>query len=96
LEVLTPLSEGEIAELSKEVPGWHIKGGRLEREFKFAGFDEAMDFVGKVARLAREQDHHPDIFISYNKVVLTFFTHKAGALTKKDFATASKIDEAIT
>ncbi|MDA8163171.1 MAG: 4a-hydroxytetrahydrobiopterin dehydratase [Desulfobacteraceae bacterium] len=89
---LEPLPESEVKRLSEEVPEWKVRDGHLQREFKFAGFPEAMEFVNEVARMAREQDHHPDIYISYSKVVLTFFTHKANALTKNDFIMAAKIN----
>ena len=45
-----------------------------------------------MAAIANEQDHHPDIFISYNKVRLTLSTHKIGGLSLNDFIVAAKID----
>jgi 4a-hydroxytetrahydrobiopterin dehydratase len=51
-----------------------------------------MEFVNKVATLAEAEDHHPDIRISYNKVLLTLTTHKAGGLTCKDFILGEKIN----
>ena len=90
---LSPLSEEEAAGLLKEVPEWGITDGRLQREFRFRDFQGAMDFVNEVARLAREQDHHPDIHVFYNRVVLSFYTHKANALTKNDFIMAARIKE---
>ncbi len=90
---LTPLSREESDALLKDVPEWKITDGRLQREFKFKDFQGAMDFVNRVARLAREQDHHPDIHVFYNRVVLSFYTHKANALTKNDFIMAAKIKE---
>ena len=89
---LEPLPESEVKRLSEGVPQWDIRDGHLQREFKFEGFSGAMEFVNKVARLAKEQDHHPDIYISYSKVVLTLFTHKANALTRNDFMMAAKIN----
>lgn len=89
---LEPLPKNEAARLSEEVPQWRTRDEHLQREFKFAGFAQAMEFVNKVARVADAQDHHPDIYISYNKVVLTLFTHKVNALTKNDFIMAARID----
>jgi 4a-hydroxytetrahydrobiopterin dehydratase len=55
-------------------------------------FRQAMDFVNSVAAIANEQDHHPDVFISYNKVQFTLSTHKIGGLSLNDFIVAAKID----
>jgi 4a-hydroxytetrahydrobiopterin dehydratase len=51
-----------------------------------------MVFINKVAELAEEQDHHPELFNVYNKVVLKFSTHDAGGLTTRDFRIARDID----
>ena len=89
---LQPLQKNETARLSAEIPDWRLRDERLQREFKFENFARAMEFVNKVAETAEQQDHHPDIYISYNKVVLTFFTHKVNALTKNDFIMGARID----
>ncbi len=52
-----------------------------------------MEFVNKVAELAEEQDHHPDILIHWNEVTLTFWTHAIKGLHDNDFIMAAKIDE---
>ncbi len=92
VEALPP---AEITELAGEVPAWSRKNGAIEREFKFEDFDEAMDFVDDVADLAAEEEHHPDIFISYNLVRLTLSTHKVGGLSRNDFILAAKIDQMV-
>ncbi len=89
---LQPLQKSETSRLSAEIPDWRLRDERLQREFKFENFARAMEFVNKVAEAAEQQDHHPDIYISYNKVVLTFFTHKVNALTRNDFIMAARID----
>ncbi len=86
------LSEAEAREIFRKTPGWSMEGKQIKREFQFRNFREAMDFVNEVARLAEEQDHHPDIFISYDKVSLTLSTHKVGGLTREDFTLAQKIN----
>jgi 4a-hydroxytetrahydrobiopterin dehydratase len=66
---------------------------KIRKHFSFKNFKEAMVFINKVADLAEEQGHHPDIYISYNKVDFTFFTHAIGGLSENDFIMAAKIDE---
>jgi 4a-hydroxytetrahydrobiopterin dehydratase len=90
--IVEALAPAEIDKLAQQVVDWSLKEKSLEREFLFEDFDEAMDFVDNVADLAAEQDHHPDILISYNRVRLTLSTHKVGGLSRNDFILAAKID----
>jgi pterin-4a-carbinolamine dehydratase len=64
--------------------GWNDVDGKLEREFAFGGFVEAVAFVNRVAELAEGENHHPDIEIHYDKVVLRWWTHTAGGITERD------------
>jgi 4a-hydroxytetrahydrobiopterin dehydratase len=90
-----PLSREEAAELSKGVPQWTVNERSIQREFKFKDFEEAIDFVNRVAEVAQQDDHHPDISISYNKVRLEFSTHKIGGLSRNDFILAAKVDRLV-
>lgn len=87
-----PLLPKEAEALQLMTPLWALGEKELVQVFRFKDFRLAMDFVNKAAALANEQDHHPDIFISYNKVKLTFSTHKIGGLSMNDFIMAAKID----
>ncbi|MEL0075063.1 MAG: 4a-hydroxytetrahydrobiopterin dehydratase [Ilumatobacter sp.] len=49
--------------------GWREESGVLTRELRFADFAEAFAAVTRVAEIAERLDHHPDIEISYNRVV---------------------------
>ena len=72
---------------------WKIEDGKLNKEFEFANFAEAMDFVNKLADLAEANDHHPDILIhSYRKVKIRLFTHSSSSLTELDYKLAGLID----
>ena len=82
--------EGRLADLS----GWGREGDAIRKEYRFAGFEEAVTFVNRVARLAEAADHHPDIDIRYDRVLLALSTHSAGGLTKRDFDLAERIDGA--
>jgi 4a-hydroxytetrahydrobiopterin dehydratase len=90
--VAEKLTEKEIAEYLKKVPGWQRKGSEISRLYTFSGFITAMAFVNHVAGLAEAMDHHPDILILYKKVTLTLSTHSAGGLTDLDFTLAQKLD----
>ncbi len=64
----------------------------IEKQFTFKDFVKAMAFVDQVADVAETNGHHPDIFISYNKVTLTLSTHSIGGLTQNDFVVAEQVD----
>lgn len=72
---------------------WRAEGYKIKRGFLFKGFQEAIDFVNKVATLAEEEGHHPDISIHYNKVDIELWTHAIGGLSENDFILAAKIDQ---
>ncbi len=86
------LAAREIERITRDVPDWKLRESAIQREFQFADFRSAIEFVNRVADLAEEEDHHPDIFVSYRRVRLVLSTHSAGGLSQKDFAMARRIE----
>ncbi len=64
----------------------------LSREFTFEDFKQALAFVDRVGELAEQENHHPDIYLTYGKVRIELWTHKVGGLHENDFVLAAKID----
>jgi 4a-hydroxytetrahydrobiopterin dehydratase len=79
--------------LSNRLRDWTLKENLIERRFEFPSFKLAMDFVSKVACVAEEMNHHPDISINYNKVTMALTSHDSGGITRRDLRLAEKIDE---
>lgn len=73
-------------------PGWIDSQNALEKTFELPTFRAAIAFVGRVADLAEEAKHHPDIEISYRKVTLRWTTHSAGGITDRDYELAVRSD----
>jgi len=74
--------------------GWVVLDNKkIQREFKFKNFVETMGFVNQVALIAQAEDHHPDMQVSYKKVIIELWTHAVGGLSENDFIMAAKIDE---
>lgn len=72
---------------------WQTNENKLYRQFKFGSFDEAVDFINKVAKLARSKNHHPTIKNTYDTVDIELSTHEAGdTITDKDREFADAID----
>jgi 4a-hydroxytetrahydrobiopterin dehydratase len=86
------LTEEALATELATVPEWAHTDDSLRRAVTREDFRAAMLYVGAVAYLAEEANHHPDILIQWNKVTLTLSTHSAGGLTGHDFALARTID----
>ncbi len=87
------LSETEVTDKIKTLPGWTTDGKQISRTFQFKDFVTAIDFVNKLVEPAEEAGHHPDIAISYNKVTINLTTHDAGGITQKDFDLAREISQ---
>lgn len=81
--------------LSTHAP-WARAGEVIERTYEFESFLPAIAFVNRVADLAEEMDHHPDLDIRYNKVRVGLATHSAGGITELDTTLAEKIDQAAS
>jgi 4a-hydroxytetrahydrobiopterin dehydratase len=92
---MAALSAQQAASLLTTLPDWEITAGELVRTYKFEDFLTALGFVNRVAELAEEAGHHPDIDIRYNKVRLALVTHDAGGLTSKDFDLAAQADKVV-
>ncbi len=75
---------------------WKTENNKWVKEFEFANFVKAVEFVNKLVPLAESADHHPDIFIhSYKKVRIELMTHSKGKITEKDYQLAKEIDKIV-
>lgn len=86
------LTDTQITERLKSLPEWQHSDGRLRREFATGNFLAGVELVNKITPLAEELNHHPDIHLTYPKVVVEIFTHDVGGITEFDFALAERID----
>ena len=75
--------------------GWIKLGDKIKKKFEFKDFIQAMGFVNSVALLAERANHHPDIDIRWNKVLLVLSTHSENGITKKDIALAKEIQSLL-
>ncbi len=92
-----PMPPEQALRLQQQVRDWRLLTANgihtIEKGFKFKDFAEAMNFVNKVAAVAEEQGHHPDIKISWSRVTLQLTTHAIKGLSENDFIMAAKIDQ---
>ena len=87
------LTADESQLLLKQLSNWLIiEQHHLEKTVLFDNFVEALAFTNQVGHIAESENHHPDIYLSWGKVVITIWTHKVDGLTESDFILAAKID----
>jgi len=93
------LTDEQIADFKPQVPDWQVKEvdsmKRLERNFKFKNFAEAILFTDKIGAIAEEEDHHPLIITEWGRVTVQWWTHKIGGLHQNDFIMAAKTDQLL-
>jgi 4a-hydroxytetrahydrobiopterin dehydratase len=89
------LTKERVEEFLRGHEGWEFDGERnmLVRTFTFPNFAAAIAAANKVGDIAEELNHHPDMHVSWGKLVVKTQTHDmGGAVTKKDIDIAAKID----
>jgi len=87
------VSDDEASLLIKEIEGWDlINDGikKLKKEFSFSNYSDSVDFSNKVADMAEQEDHHPQIILEWGKVTVIWWSHKIKGLHKNDFICAAK------
>ena len=89
-----PLSADEATTLLQQTTGWAISDDTklISQTFRFKNYYQTLAFVNAVAWLAHQDDHHPDMEVSYNRCLVNFSTHAIGGLSENDFICAAKID----
>ena len=90
-----PLRADEARALLGKVHGWTLSpdGKRIRRAWTARNFQAAIDFFNKVAALAEQEGHHPDLHLEgYRNASVELWTHATGGLTENDFILAAKID----
>ena len=90
------LTAQEINDFLNKVPGWQQISDHkaISKDFVMKNFMAAIRFVNNIAKVAEEENHHPDIHLSgYRKLRVELSTHALGGLTQNDFILAAKINE---
>jgi 4a-hydroxytetrahydrobiopterin dehydratase len=87
------LEPEELRAALAERPGWFVEGKAIVRRYELdGGFVGSMRFVNRLAEAAEAANHHPDLFISWNKVTVSLSTHSEGGVTERDLSLAGEAD----
>jgi 4a-hydroxytetrahydrobiopterin dehydratase len=85
----------QVHDYLKTLDGWHTTndGQRIRKDWQMKNFMAGIDFFNRVAQVAEEEDHHPDLHLEgYRHVAIELSTHAIGGLSENDFILAAKID----
>ena len=88
------LGAKEIEKLAGQLDGWNvIEDKRLEKEYRFPDFRQALAYVNRLGEVAESEGHHPDLYLGWGKVRVELSTHSVGGLSENDFILAAKADQ---
>ena len=88
-----PLDPDAVAGYLRELEGWQaVDNHHLTKTYKLVNFREALALVDRIGAMAEEQNHHPDLYLSWGKVRVDIWTHKINGLTESDFVFAARCD----
>ena len=90
------LTDLQVKEYLNKVTGWqlHAGGKMIYREYLTKDFMSAVDLIRRIAHIAEEENHHPDIHLTgYRTLRIELTTHDAGGLSEKDFIEADRIND---
>jgi 4a-hydroxytetrahydrobiopterin dehydratase len=93
------MSIDEAATLIQQLdPEWQLdaQGQSISYSYSFKNYYQTIAFVNVIAQIAHQQDHHPELIVSYNRCTVNYSTHKVGGLSINDFICAAKINAAQT
>lgn len=82
-------------EVNLNVAWSDIEGEGLVRVVPTDSFATGVAFVAELAKIAEAQNHDPDVQLTNDKVVITLYSHDAQAVTERDHAFASAVDDLI-
>ncbi len=86
------LSEADITEGLKDLPGWSVVDEKLHKEFEFADFTHAFAFMAAAATVIEKMNHHPEWFNVWNRVRIDLTTHDSSGITQRDLDLARKLE----
>lgn len=90
--------QDQIQILLSEINGWFLIEepiNKIQKIFSFKSYKDSVDFSNKVACLADDEDHHPQIVLEWGKVTVIWWSHKIEGLHKNDFICAAKTDKLL-
>ena len=90
-----PLSPDALSAALADLPQWSGDGEAIRRSAELPSFRAAVDAIVRIADVAEELDHHPDVDLRWRTLHVTLSTHSAGGVTDLDIELARRIDALV-
>jgi len=93
---VAPLWPQQAAKQLEKLNGWYLANDSkaIRKDWLVKDFDTALEFFNAIAKIADQEDHHPDLHLTgYRQVAVELSTHAIGGLSENDFILAAKIDQ---
>ena len=87
---MSPLNTEEVREALNALPGWAMKGGSIEKEFRFKSYLAGLDFAYSIGKIAELENHHPDLLVGWRRVRVVLSTHSIKGLSRNDLIIAAR------
>jgi len=84
------ITESQMKKLKSE---WKVVNDKLCKRFKFDSYSDVLDFVNRVGGIAEKQNHHPDMIVKYDEVIVTIFDHEVNKISDKCYKFTNAIDK---
>ena len=91
----TTYDKTQIDDKLRELPGWYFEDGWIRRVYKTDGWPTTLMLVNAIGYLAEAAYHHPDLSVTWGRLIVKLSTHSAGGITDKDFELARRIEEVV-
>jgi 4a-hydroxytetrahydrobiopterin dehydratase len=85
-----PFTAEEANARLKDLPGWVLQSGSVQKEFRFKSYLAGLEFGYSLGKIAERENHHPDLFIGWRRVKVVLSTHAIKGLSQNDFVMAAK------
>lgn len=89
---MAALSQPEADKLVKQLEGWEKFDHLIGKTYHFKNYYQTIAFVNAIAWISHQQDHHPDLTVTYNSCHVEYTTHAIHGLSENDFICAAKVD----
>ncbi len=91
---IQPLNSEKAQALLKQLKDWKLNetATEISRFYTFNNYYETISFVNAVAWMTHQENHHPNLEVTYNRCLVRYSTHAIGGLSENDFICAAKVD----
>jgi 4a-hydroxytetrahydrobiopterin dehydratase len=70
---------------------WRMMFAELHARFETGSFAKGLELVNRIGAAAEERNHHPDVDLTYPRVVVRLTSHDTGGVTRRDVELAREI-----